>query len=314
MSSPEPAPNPPKGQPEDNPEDKLEDKLEDKPARSRPAPLPLRALKGAVEIAHSTAVWSASFAVMSGVVVFGGGLSPVIPFRKTHTYIGGPGMGLCLRLAARTLDITYHEDFDPERRGVFMQNHVNLMDAHAACAAIPHAFCGLMNAWQFKIPVYGQIMRLADGIAVHPGKAGRFKQVAQDAQDRAAKGISILAFPEAHRTRTGDVQPFKRGVFFMARDAGLPIIPLCTHGMFNLMRKGSMRIRRSHVKIFVGPQIETKGLNKGQLSELITRTHAVVASFSETGQVPQDAVRRLQRLREDIPGGESSRDGDRDVG
>ncbi len=277
--------------------------VSDKPAHAEPRPpLPLRAIKGAVEIAHSTAVWSASFAVMSGVVIFGGGLSPVVPFKKTHTYIGGPGMGLCLRMAARTLDITYHEDFNPDRRGVFMQNHVNLMDAHAACASIPHAFCGLMNAWQFKIPVYGQIMRLADGIAVHPGKAGRFKQVAADAKNRAEKGISILAFPEAHRTLDGKVRPFKRGVFFMARDAGLPIIPLCTHGMYTLMKKGSMRIRRRPVKIFVGPQIETEGLGKQQFSELITRTHAVVSQFSDTGEIPTEAVRRLQALRDEVPG------------
>ncbi|MCA9692535.1 MAG: lysophospholipid acyltransferase family protein [Nannocystaceae bacterium] len=256
-------------------------------------------------VAHSTFVWGASFTVMSGVVVFGGGLAPFIPFKHTHTRIGGPGMGACLKIAAQDVDIYYHPDFDPERRGVYCQNHVNLMDAHAACAAIPHAFCGMMNAWQFKIPVYGWIMTLADGIPVPKQASGRYEAVAQAARDRADKGISILTFPEAHRTLDGGVRPFKRGVFFMARSAGLPVIPLATHGMFHLMRKGSFLINPAPVKIFVGPQIDTVGLDDDQIGELADRMHAVVSAFSDTGEVPEEALARLQALP-----GEARRAGD----
>jgi 1-acyl-sn-glycerol-3-phosphate acyltransferase len=178
----------------------------------------------ATQVVYSAAVWTVAFAWMGGVATTWAVSSLFVSTRKTHNYIGGPGMGACLKITLSKVEIIYDPDFDPERRSVFCQNHVNLLDAHAACASIPHAFCGLMNAWQFKIPFYGWIMRLADGIPVGEG-ASRYREVAAAARDRAAKGISILVFPEAHRTTDGKVHEFKKGVFLMAREARLPIVP-----------------------------------------------------------------------------------------
>ncbi len=243
----------------------------------------------AVQVVYSVAVWGVSFAWMGAVAVTWAAVSLVIPSRKTHTYIGGPGMGVCLRFTLSNVEILYDPDFDPERRSVFCQNHVNLMDAHAACASIPHAFCGLMNAWQFKIPFYGWIMRMADGIPVRQDSANRYREVAAAARDRAAKGISILVFPEAHRTLDGKVREFKKGVFLMAREAGLPVVPLATRGMYELNRKGSWLFRPSKITIYVGAQIETAGLSTPELRKVIARTEKIVRDFAEHGVIPGPA-------------------------
>lgn len=245
-------------------------------------------LKRASQTVYSAAAWTVAFAWMGGVAVTWAAVSLFVDPRKTHNYIGGPGMGAVLRMTLSKVDILYDPDFDPERRAVFMQNHVNLLDAHAACAAIPHAFCGLMNAWQFKIPIYGWIMKLADGIPV-PRGSNRYRAIAEAARDRAAKGISILAFPEAHRTLDGKVQEFKRGVFWMARMAGLPVVPLATHGMFDMMKKGSLLLRPTRITIYVGAQIETAGLSDAQLAEVMARAQKIVADFAERGIVPGKA-------------------------
>ncbi len=238
------------------------------------------------QAAYSVAFWSVSFAWMGAVAVTWAGVSLFIPSRKTHNYIGGPGMAACFKFSLSKLEIIYDPDFDPERRSVFCQNHVNLMDAHAACAAIPHAFCGLMNAWQFKIPFYGTIMRLADGIPVQSGSANRYREVAAAARDRAAKGISILVFPEAHRTVDGKVHEFKKGVFLMAREANLPIVPLATRGMFQLNRKGSWLFTPTKITIYVGAQIETSGITTDELRKVITRTETIIRDFTEHGIIP----------------------------
>lgn len=249
----------------------------------------LNLLKKAAQAAYSTVVWTASFAWMGGVAVTWAAVSLVIPSRRTHNYIGGPGMGAVLRMTLSRVEIIYDPDFDPEQRGVFMQNHVNLLDAHAACASIPHAFCGMMNAWQFKIPMYGWIMKLADGIPV-PGGKNRYRVIAEAARDRAKKGISILAFPEAHRTLDGKVAEFKRGVFWMARIAGLPVIPLATHGMYDLMRKGSFLLKPARITIYVGAQIQTRGLSDAELAAVMERTQKIIADFAERGIIPGRAA------------------------
>jgi len=249
----------------------------------------MKALKKIPQAAFSTVAWTASFAWMGAVATTWGVSGLFVEPRRTHNYIGGPGMAAVLKITLSDVEIIYHKDFDPERRSVFCQNHVNLLDAHVACKSIPHAFCGMMNAWQFKIPFYGWIMKLADGIPVPKGQ-GRFRAISEAAKDRAAKGISILVFPEAHRTVTGKVQEFKKGVFLMAKMAGLPVVPIAVHGMGDLMRKGSVLLRPAKIKVFVGPQIDTEGLKAPQLNAVIAKTQRIISDFADDGILPSDEL------------------------
>ncbi len=246
------------------------------------------AIKKTAQIVYTIGVWGAGFAWMGVVSVTWAVVRLVMPGRNTQDLIGAPGMAVCLRFTLSDVTITYDPSYDRKRCVVFCQNHVNLMDAHAACAAIKQPFCGLMNAWQFKIPIYGWIMWLAEGIPVRSG-ANRYREVADAARERASRGISILTYPEAHRTRDGKVQPFKRGVFLMAREAGLPVVPLATRGMYELNRKGSWLLKPSKIDIYVGAPIETAGLDDDQLRAVIERTEQIVRDFAEHGLRPDQA-------------------------
>lgn len=246
-------------------------------------------LKKAAQAVYSLTFWSVSFVWMGGVVVVWSVAQLFLPKSLVHKHVGMDGMATCFTFAMTKVEIIYDPDFDPERRSMFCQNHVNLMDAHAACASIPHPFCGLMNAWQFKIPAYGWIMKLADGIPVGKG-ANRFREVAAHARDRAEKGLSILVFPEAHRTHDGKVQEFKKGVFLMARDAGMPVVPLATRGMFELNRKGTWLFTPGKITIYVGAQIETAGLSTDELRKVIARTEKIIRDFTEHGIIPGKAA------------------------
>lgn len=241
-----------------------------------------------VQPAFSAGVWASSFAMMGATATTAIALSPFIPFKESHSWLGAKGMAKCVDLTGSRLSIEYHTRFDPERRSVFCQNHVNVFDAHVACATIPHAFCGMMLAWHFRIPAYGRIMRLADGIPVHPGKSGRTAEVSEAARDRVDKGLSILVFPEAHRTRNGKVQPYKRGVFFMARDAGIPVVPLGVRGAYEVNRKGEWKFNPGHIRVFVGPQFETAHLDDEGVRRLARRLQRMTAAYVETGVMPVD--------------------------
>ncbi|MBK7826197.1 lysophospholipid acyltransferase family protein [Nannocystis sp.] len=234
------------------------------------------------QVVYTVGVWGAGFAWMGLVSVTWAVVRLAMPGRNTQDIIGAPGMAVCLRFTLSKVTIIYDPAFVRGRCSVFCQNHVNLMDAHAACAAIKQPFCGLMNAWQFHIPMYGWIMWLAEGIPVRSG-ANRYREVADAARERASRGISILTYPEAHRTRDGKVQPFKKGVFLMAREAGLPVVPLATRGMSELNRKGSWMLKPSDIQIYVGAQIETAGLSDDELRAVIERTEQIVRDFNERG-------------------------------
>jgi 1-acyl-sn-glycerol-3-phosphate acyltransferase len=180
------------------------------------------------------------------------------------------------------LGITYDAKFDPKRLSVFCFNHTNLLDAHITSATIPHAFCGLMNAWQFHIPFYGWLMRMSKGIPVYR-RSGREIQrdITEQAKKRKAMGFSILVFPEAHRTRDGKIHTYHRGVFRMARDAGYPVVPAAIRGSYAVNRKGSFLFKPGKIEVYVGPQHETAGLSDQALGDLARKFQEMTSEFVE---------------------------------
>ena len=169
--------------------------------------------------------------------------------------------------------IHYDEKFDPQCRSVFCQNHVNLLDGFIATASIPHVFCGLMHAWQFWIPIYGWLMKISQGIAVHQKKkSGKLQDIIEQAKKRKQMGYSILCFPEGHRTRDGHVHSFRKGMFFMARESGYPIVPIAVKGNYEINQKGSRLFHPGNLEVFVGPQCSTEGLSDMQIETLAQRT------------------------------------------
>lgn len=197
--------------------------------------------------------------------------------KKTHNWIAGPGFSFVLKLILCPTQVTYDPTFDPNRRSVFGQNHVNLLDAFIASKAIPHVFCGLMHKWQFKIPIYGWMMAVSKGIPVDPkNPKGILTNMTDEAKKRNADGFSILTFPEGGRTLDGSVRKFKRGVFLMARDAGYPVVPVAVEGNFEVNRKGSRLFKPGKINVHVGPQMETIGLSDRQLEDLVLQTEVFV--------------------------------------
>ena len=225
-----------------------------------------------VQIIFSAYVWLVCYAWMAILCFITYLLLPVFPYKKTHDKIAAPGFAMVLRLILCPTRVTYDPHFDKDRRSVFAQNHINLLDAFIASKTIPHVFCGLMHAWQFNIPIYGWMMRVSKGIPVNPKKIKEIlPSMIRHAKDRKEMGFSILTFPEGGRTRDGEVHNFKRGVFLMARDAGYPIVPLAVEGNYRINQKGSRLFKPGKINVYVGSQMETKDLNDEQIDQLAQR-------------------------------------------
>ena len=230
-------------------------------------------------------IWFETFFIMTlGVLLFVLAGPFLSAKRLNRLFIGT--MAVCMRLSLCPLRLVTHPDFDPELPSVFCMNHVGIMDGHLASWSIPQSFTGLMLAWHFKIPAYGWIMRLTRGIPVYPRSSGRFDEVAAAARNRVAMGLSILTFPEGHRTLDGETKPFRRGMFFLARDTGIPVVPVAAHGMYAFNRKGSKRFFRTPITVYIGKQRTTDGLTDDEIGALAAELHAEVDTFVRTGEVP----------------------------
>ena len=88
------------------------------------------------------------------------------------------------------------------------------------------------------------------------------------AEKELKKGQSILLLPEGHRTLDGKLRPFKKLPFHLAKEAGAPIIPIGTSGLFDLKHKGSWLIRPHPIRIRFGEPIPLDKIQSLSLEEL----------------------------------------------
>lgn len=133
---------------------------------------------------------------------------------------------------------------------VFMSNHLSLIDGPLLFLLIRRPVRIIMKSSIFRIPVAGLGMRYAGFVPVdRKGANGGRVAISQAAAMVKSRGYSFLIFPEGTRSLTGALGPFRRGGFFLAREAGVPVVPISIRGTFALMPKGKIIPRKGRIRV-----------------------------------------------------------------
>ena len=90
------------------------------------------------------------------------------------------------------------------------------------------------------------------------------------------EGVSMVIFPEGHRSKTDDLLPFKAGSFVMATKSGCPIIPVAIKGSDEIFEKHVPFVRSTHVTVTFGDPIETAGLTKAEQNALPDQVRDII--------------------------------------
>lgn len=156
------------------------------------------------------------------------------------------------------LEAQGREHLAPGQPYVFMSNHQSLMDIPAGIAAAPCSVRMVMKQELLKVPVWGRAMVASGFIPID--RKNREKAISQldNAKEKLSKGVSVWVFAEGTRSRTGELQSFKKGGFHIARQLGLPIVPVWISGTRDQLPPDTFRVRyhgRSRVRF--GPPIAT---------------------------------------------------------
>ncbi|HSA96190.1 MAG TPA: lysophospholipid acyltransferase family protein [Acidobacteriota bacterium] len=171
------------------------------------------------------------------------------------------------------------ERVDPAERYIFMSNHLSFLDAPLLTTVLPRPVRFIVKRFVFRIPVLGLGMKFSGYVPLDKEGFGEGrKRIARAAELIRTKGYSFLIYPEGTRSREGTLLPFRRGGFFLALETGVPIAPISIQGTYELMPRGSKRIRKGRVRIVFHEPIPVDGTGSETLPALMERVRAAIAS------------------------------------
>jgi 1-acyl-sn-glycerol-3-phosphate acyltransferase len=160
------------------------------------------------------------------------------------------------------------ENVEPSKTYLFMSNHESLFDIPLLEAYIPTFVRGVEALRQFKWPVYGWAIRRVGNIPIDRKNIHASIKSMKITEKTLKKGKSIIILPEGHRTLDGKLGAFKKLPFHLAKQAGVPVIPIGLSGLFQLKNKGSWLIRPRPVTIKFGQPIPPEKIESLSTEEL----------------------------------------------
>ncbi len=161
------------------------------------------------------------------------------------------------------------------RSYVFVSNHQSIYDFPILITSIPFQLRILAKASLGRFPVLGWHLRWTGHLLVDRARAGRatLNRVAS----MIHRGHSLIVFPEGTRSLDGRVGRFKRGLFLLAIDAGVPVVPVALSGTRHVMRKGRLTTCPGDVGIVLHEPLRTEGLTRADATRLAERAHDIIA-------------------------------------
>lgn len=122
----------------------------------------------------------------------------------------------------------------PPGPAVLVVNHQSLADV-AACMGLHRPFKFVSKASLFSIPLVGWAMAMLRYVRLERGRPHSTRQMLEDCRRWLRRGVAVLMFPEGTYAPGEALLHFKPGAFLLARDEGVPVVPVLLSGTRDLV-------------------------------------------------------------------------------
>ena len=164
------------------------------------------------------------------------------------------------------------ENIDRKQAYVIVINHVSMMDI-MSIYPLPLVFKWVSKREVYRIPMVGRLLFMHGDIVINRASTKEAMQLVHTrGMEWLKKGASVAIFPEGTRSNDGEMGNFKAGAFILAKDAGVPILPVVVEGT-NTMRKGLWMNWRNRVTIKVLPPVSKEHIEEAPIKEVMAEVH-----------------------------------------
>jgi 1-acyl-sn-glycerol-3-phosphate acyltransferase len=159
---------------------------------------------------------------------------------------------------------------------LFVSNHQSIYDIPVLFWYLPFQLRIIAKDSLGRFPVLGWHLARTGHVLVQRQNPGStvFRKVS--ALMRA--GHSLIVFPEGTRSKDGAVGKFRGGIFLLAIEAGLPIVPVAIDGTRFVMRKGGLTTCPGSVTVEVFDPIDTSKFDTESARMLAEQARQIISA------------------------------------
>ena len=227
----------------------------------------------------TTAIIVTAFFTCAAVVI-----NIFCPSEKMVRSIAHHWAKILLYLSQIKVEVIGKENVSTEMPQIFMANHQGDFDILIFLAHIPVDFLWTAKKELFRVPVFGRAMRKAGYIKIDRQNHEKAMEGLEETENKISKGISIAAFPEGTRSRDGRLLPFKQGMFYLAIQTDVPIVPVTIIGSNKIMPKGSLRVNQGEITMVIDKPIDTGNYTIENRNVLISKVRDIIEANYEKYQ------------------------------
>ena len=155
---------------------------------------------------------------------------------------------------------------------VVVANHSSHADTAVLLAALPPnakpVFVAAADYW-FDVPVRKFIASsLAGVLPVRRNGGGSFEAMLAAARPALEAGRTVVIYPEGTRSTNGIVGEFRSGALRLARECGVPVVPIALTGTADVLPKGG-RWSPAPMQVRIGEAVDPDSVSAQQLREQV---------------------------------------------
>ena len=192
---------------------------------------------------------------------------------------------LILRTTGVDVEVQGLERLTHGRTYVFVANHQSIYDIPILFWSLPFQLRIIAKESLGRFPFLGWHLRRTGHLLVNRARPDR-TAIFSWASALVSRALSLIVFPEGTRSRDGRVGRFKGGSFYLALEAGLPVVPLSVIGSRHVMRKGRLATYPGHVRLVVHEPIDTSALAGTDRKTFGERVRQIIAPAAESDVQP----------------------------
>lgn len=170
----------------------------------------------------------------------------------------------------------------PHETYLVMSNHQSLYDIPVLFYVVGPNIRMVTKKELFRVPVFGGALEAAGFISIDRTDRHRAIRSLDEARALLASGTHVWIAPEGTRSLSGKLLPFKKGAFYLAFEAGLPILPVTLSGTRDVLAaKGVLSTGGVNVHVTIHEKIDPRPYTergKSGRDDLMSEVRRVIES------------------------------------